>query len=32
MQGAQLMGWDATNEIWIYVQVDTDGQLLVATS
>jgi len=27
--GAKIWGWDATNEVWVPVQVDADGKLVV---
>lgn len=27
--GAKIWGWDATNEVWVPVQVDVDGKLVV---
>lgn len=25
-----IWGWDATNEVWVKIQVDEDGQLIAA--
>jgi len=29
--GAKIWGWDATNEVWVPIQVDADGKLVVTT-
>jgi len=29
MSGAQLMGWDATNEVWVRCVVTADGKLII---
>jgi len=32
MPGAYLYAWDATNEVWVKVQVNSDGELILVTS
>jgi hypothetical protein len=27
--GAKIWGWDATNKVWVPIQVDADGKLVV---
>lgn len=29
MSGVLLWGWDATNEVWVPVQVNEDGELVI---
>lgn len=32
MSGALVWGWDATNKVWVPIQVDVDGKLVVTAS
>ena len=32
MPGAYIYAWDPVNEIWVKVQVNADGELLLITS
>jgi len=29
MSGVLMWGWDATNEVWVPVQVNTSGELII---
>jgi len=29
--GAKIWGWDATNKVWVPIQVDANGKLVVTT-
>jgi len=31
-EGALAWGWDKTNEVWVPIQVDADGRLVVTAS
>lgn len=31
MAGAKIWGWDATNKVWVPIQVDANGKLVVTT-
>jgi len=32
MASGYLYAWDATNEVWVKVQVNSDGELILVTS
>lgn len=32
MPGAYLHAWDPVNEVWVKVQVNSDGELILVTS
>lgn len=32
MSGVQLWGWDATNEVWVPLQVDANGKLVIVAA
>lgn len=32
MSGVLLWGWDATNEVWVPIQVNSDGELVIVAA
>jgi len=32
MSGALIWGWDATNKVWVPIQVGADGKLVITAS
>jgi len=32
MSGALIWGWDKANKVWVPIQVDADGKLIVTAS
>lgn len=32
MEGILIWGWDSTNEVWVEVQVNSDGELVIVAA
>jgi len=32
MEGILIWGWDSTNEVWVPVQVNSDGELVIVAA